>query len=151
MPLVFIWSSAFAQAPQTPKFLTMERLFISPTIRSNNQFGIHQNQLKTFHHRNKLSLDGIKKDFSHINYDFPSLKQAEGVEQFYKAFGVIENMLEGRSEPSLKDAVFITENAYLNNSIKRGWYEEKIKSSVSFINEALKDKGYNINDDIAKK
>ncbi|WP_211356954.1 hypothetical protein [Phaeodactylibacter luteus] len=86
-----------------------------------------------------------------IRYEFSDQSHIAGTEHFRNAFAEIDQMLKGEIPMSLKRAVFLTENAYLDNRIQYDWFEYDISSDVEVANSLIEQAGYDKGNPTAKK
>lgn len=84
-----------------------------------------------------------------INYYFPSNPNVQGKKYYYNAFSQFKKMLRGKDELSIKKAVFLTENAYYENTLS---YEriEYIIGNIKFLCDYQMEKNNLPNTDLAK-
>ncbi len=101
--------------------------------------------------RRLKQLEMLEHNRPAVRYEFPSWRNEENADKFYEAFEKIDNMVEGEVPLNLKDAIFITEDAYSNGRVPRDWYNWQIEKNVSLIKDALEAEGFDLNDDMAKK
>lgn len=69
-----------------------------------------------------------ESEFQAISYELPSLLNEKGTEYYQQAFHKLNNMLKGKQPMSIKQAVFITENAFFENKLDYKKYDSEIKS-----------------------
>ena len=85
-----------------------------------------------------------------ISYELPSFAGETGTENFYNAFNEINSMLNGSQPLDLKRAVFLTENAFLDNRLNYNDFDGRIKSDVSLAKIFMKQSKYSKNENLAK-
>lgn len=86
--------------------------------------------------------------------NIPYYKKPEFIEatkEYNEAYQILKDMLEGEIPLSLKDAVYVIENAYLqgNQKINYADYNKKIKELTKFCRLYLAQQGFNSNDNLA--
>ena len=84
---------------------------------------------------------------SNINYSLPSWASRPGVEYYYKAF---DNLIMSDSLYSLKDNIFLIENAYFDNKLDKHAFDETIKNCRTFLIDIMKERGYDLSSNTAK-
>ena len=85
-----------------------------------------------------------------IQYNLPSFSSIPQTEYYRTAFNEINEMLQGKRPLNLKRAVFLTENAFVNNQIDYRQFDKLIKQDVQLTKMLIKKKGYNKNENLAK-
>jgi hypothetical protein len=75
--------------------------------------------------------------------DFSSEPEAE---HFHAALGEINKMLTGEIPMSIKDAVFLAENAYFGNRLSYKNYTDRIKEAAGLCRAKIRQQGLNPND-----
>ena len=96
-------------------------------------------------------IDESVREFQPMSYEFPDNSHFHTSKYFREAFAEITEMLEGKKDLSLKRAVFITENAYLENSRNYDWFCSDLATNVDLIQSFLKKEGLSPNNDLSKK
>ena len=96
-------------------------------------------------------IDEAVREVKGISYEFPDNSHFHTSKYFREAFAEISEMLEGKKDLSLKRAVFLTENAYLENSRNYDWFCSDLTTNVDLIQSFLKKEGLSPNNDLAKK
>lgn len=86
-----------------------------------------------------------------IRYEFPDQSRIAGTEHFRNAFAEIDRMLKGETPLKLKRAVFLTENAYLDNLMEYDWFDHDVSSDVEFIHSLIEQAGYDKENPTVKK
>lgn len=123
----------------------------------NNNRTRHQQQLAQFERDRqevvqreaelkKVQADLVKRNG--VQYTFPNLKNNPERQYYKEAFGKLNQM--NPDEFSIKEANFIVENAYYNNSNDYNEYEKAIRNSKDFIELAMKDRSQDLNNNLAK-
>ena len=97
---------------------------------------------------NQASGDDYKRGLVYNEY-YKSTEFATITQPFHKAFNSLKNMEEGNAHLSVKDAYYITENAYGNVYLSYQDYTKTINSSVQFIKYWLQENHYNLKDNQA--
>ena len=81
----------------------------------------------------------------------PDFTNAPGAEHFHTARKEIIDMLEGREKPCLKRAVFLTENAFFDNTMSYEQFDATIQQLKNLCLLKLEEDGLSLQDDMAKK
>lgn len=84
---------------------------------------------------------------SNINYSLPSWASRPGAEYYHNAF---DKLIVSDSLFSMKDNVFTIENAYFGNGLDKAEFDKIIDNCRSFLLEAMKDRGYDLDSNTAK-
>lgn len=84
-----------------------------------------------------------------IQYSFPTLNHPSQ-SAFHSAFNELKDMIEGKREIDLKRAVFVSENAYLNNSMSYEDYLKTIEKMVTICSIKHQQDGFSMDNQIAK-
>ena len=85
-----------------------------------------------------------------IQYELPSQAGMQGTEHYYQAAKELLDMLNGKKELNLKDAIFLVENAYFSGKLDRSKYEMSIINLVTIAQLKSKQEGYDWNNPITK-
>ncbi len=136
--------NSFGQIPEieTPKPATLQTVQTNTT--TNTNFGIpinltNQKQLdqyeqdkKELQQQNAELYKTIYREFgnSQINYDLPSLSRFAGTKFYREAAKELNNSLDGTKPLSLKQAVFITENAYFEGKLDYKVFDNRIQDLI---------------------
>ncbi len=80
----------------------------------------------------------------------PDFGSESGAEYYRNAFGEISKMLTGEAPLSLKDAIFLSENAYLENKMSYKAYNNHISETVGLCREKIRQQSLNPDDDEVK-
>jgi hypothetical protein len=81
---------------------------------------------------------------------FPSQKGVSGTEHFYAAYQEIKGMLEDSIPLNLGRAVFLTENAYLNNAMDYQKYQADINQRAQYCQWLMSKMRLDANDNLAQ-
>jgi len=79
----------------------------------------------------------VESKKNEIQYDFPSKSHLPATAVYQTAYQEIVDMLEGKKAMSLKQAVFITENAFYDNKYKHKWHDLEIEENVELIRQVI--------------
>lgn len=104
-------------------------------------------ELKQDQQQNELT-NGVED--IHTNYAFAEVNNA-ATEIYKQAALELNKMLIGNQNLSLKRAVFLVENAYIDNYYTYDVYCSQIKQEVDFIKSLMKEEGFKEDNDVAKK
>ena len=85
-----------------------------------------------------------------ISYEFPESQQ-HSVQYFKQSFLELQNMLDGKQDLSLKRAVFLSENAFLDNSLSYDWFCNDIATNLDVLQSFMVKEKLDLKNDIAKK
>ena len=127
--------------------------FANPHTQQQNQMLMQEamrNEQQKRLQQQKL-LAGIENDMKTIIYEFPDQSHVAGTENYRNAFAEIDQMLKGEKPLSLKRAVFLTENAFLDTRMEYDWFEMGISGDIEIIDDLLEQSGYDKEDPTAKK
>ena len=80
----------------------------------------------------------------------PDFSAEAETEYFHNAFNEINKMLTGEVPISLKDAVFLSENAFFGNRMSYMEYNNKIQESAELCRAKMRQEGLNHNDNLVK-
>jgi hypothetical protein len=129
----------FAPSTQTQRNNDM----IMREVQQHEQRRLEQQQL----------LAEIERDMNprEVKYEFPDQSAVAGTEFYRQAFTEIGEMLEGKKPLSLKRAVFLTENAYLDNRMTYDWFAADISGNADIINSYIKQSGYQFDNPTTRK
>ncbi|MEL6867093.1 MAG: hypothetical protein AAFP19_21900 [Bacteroidota bacterium] len=86
-----------------------------------------------------------------IQYEFPSNAHLLGAERYHTAYDQLAAMLQERKPLSIKEAVFLVEQAYSGETLQKSWYDKEIDRSVAIIEDAIKSAGYEPDNELGKK
>ena len=101
--------------------------------------------------RREAELKRIKADLERkksVQYPFPNLKNDASRQHYRKAFEQLKQL--NPDEFSVKQANFIVENAYYDNTNDFSEYDKAIKNSTAFIKQAMNENGSDPNNNLAK-
>lgn len=95
----------------------------------------------------------IERDMNprEVKHEFPDQSAVAGTEFYRQAFVEIGEMLEGKKPLSLKRAVFLAENAYLDNRTAYDWFAADISNSTDIIKSYIEQSGYQFDNPTARK
>lgn len=85
-----------------------------------------------------------------IEKGFGSLADEAGTEHYYNAYNEINGMLEGNSPLSLKNAVFVTENAFYENRYDYKDFDAVIKDDIDLIHRKIEEEKLDREDNVVK-
>jgi hypothetical protein len=86
-----------------------------------------------------------------VQYELPDRTTLPETQRFVKAYGNINDMLEGKQDLSLKKAVFEAENAWYGGVMNYEYFCSDIAAMVDIIKTAIQQQGHSIDNDLAKK
>jgi len=89
-------------------------------------------------------------DHSSIQYDLPSWSGEHGTEHYYQTAQKLFDMLSGKTPLNLKNAVFLTENAFFEGMLDKATYEKNISKMATIAKSKAIQDGYNWNNPEAK-
>ena len=119
-------------------------------VRQQNQAIIQKNQ-----NRRKTNQEAIKElrqiREQEVQYEFASLSHIRGTQRYYEAYTQLVAMLQENRVLSLKDAIFLVEQAYVGEKLQREWYDNEIAKSVGIIRGEMKNMGYSMGNMLGKK
>jgi hypothetical protein len=87
---------------------------------------------------------------SSISYSLPSFSGDVGTENFRNAFDQINEMLQGKQPVDLKKAVFLSENAFLDNQLDYKQFDNRIKKDIQMTKLLMRQRKYNENKNLSK-
>ncbi len=140
------------QAPQAPNLRELRQM---------EQARIDQDNAEVMRQHAAIAqnnqVEEAKEDLKHgekqaqpINYEFPEI-QAHSKQYFKQTLSEIQSMFGNKQDLSLKRAVFLAENAFMDNSMSYAWFSSEIASQIDILESFMKKEGLALNDDIAKK
>jgi hypothetical protein len=102
--------------------------------------------------RQEQSYEATKEleKLSLIQSRLPSHSGEKGTEPYQHAFDQLNDMLKGKTSMDIKRAVFIVENAYLENKLQYSQYENHIQNIAQFCKLRMKQEKISSNDNVAK-
>ena len=123
----------------------------------NNPFKQNTNSIGTYE-QDKRRVEREKEERNRILsennrtiiYDLPSFAALSGTEYYRDASKMLIDMLNGKTALNLKEAVFITENAYFEGKLNRSEYNKAIMDLANVAYQKAIEDGYNWNNHIAK-
>jgi hypothetical protein len=92
----------------------------------------------------------IMNENREISYDLPSLSNIEGTEYYRQAAEKLANMLRGKTQLNLKDAVFVVENAYFEGRLDKMQYNNSINDLVYIAKQQAENSKHNWNNNLTK-
>jgi hypothetical protein len=144
--LIVIGNDTFAQVPviNTPQPATMQPNvnvgfpnqnpnYGTTQSNTNNQLDIYEQDKRQLEQQNAAlyeQLYGEKAFSSSIQYSLPSYSSIPTTSYFHQALDKLNNMLTGKEPMSLKMAVFIVENAYLEGRLDFNKYNTEIQNII---------------------
>ena len=133
--------------PPTPQY------FFNNQVQQQNNAIIQADMMRYEQQQREAQglIDEATREFKPISYEFSDNSHFHTSKYFREAFAEISDMLEGKKELSLKKAVFLTENAYLENSRSYDWFCSDLNTNVDLIQSFMKKEGLSVDDDISKK
>ncbi|MPT34699.1 MAG: hypothetical protein E2604_06340, partial [Flavobacterium sp.] len=84
---------------------------------------------------------------SNINYSLPSWASRPGAEYYHNAF---DKLIVSDSLYSLKDNIFLIENAYFNNGLDKKSFDQIIDNCRTLLISIMNERGYDLNSNTAK-
>ena len=151
------------QPPQTPTFPQTPQPWTpsnNPTTPNNSRpSGANQYEKDQQERLNKQKqLDEIYKEISEpskTNYDntkytLPSCATVKGADAYHSAFSKISGMASGQTKFNIKEANFIVENAFYENTGNIQEFDKLVKQIGQFLNWKMDELGYNKNSNLAK-
>jgi len=143
--------------PQTPQPWTPSN---SPTTPNNNRpSGTNQYEKDQQERLNKQKqLDEIyreisepsKTSYDNVKYTLPSCATVKGADAYHSAFSKISNMASGQTKFSIKEANFIVENAFYENTGNIQEFDKLVKQVGQFLIWKMEELGYDKNSNLAK-
>lgn len=105
--------------------------YVTPSS-NNPQTSVDRQQQRKDYEDVKADLHKMQNTPVAINYVLPSHAGEKGTEFYQKAYQEINDMLTGKTPLSLKKAVFLVENAYLDSTLSYEAYDKRIQSYAFF-------------------
>ncbi|MDR2064917.1 MAG: hypothetical protein LBP85_04325 [Prevotellaceae bacterium] len=100
--------------------------------------------------RRNAELLRIMNENRDISYDLPSLSNIEGTEYYRQAAEKLTNMLRGKTQLNLRDAVFAVENAYFEGILDKTRYNKSIDDLIYLAKQQAANDKYNWNNNLTK-
>jgi hypothetical protein len=154
---LFGTSQIVAQLPKTPSVLQMQAAEQQREIRQRNAQIIQQSaQAHTPRQQQRQQVQEFyqeqRQEFNvpSVAYEFPENKTPQS-QNFKSAATELTAMLEGKQTLSLRRAVFLSENAFFDNTLDYERFSRNIDMEVDIIQAFMKKGGYASDDDMAKK
>ena len=116
----------------------------------------HQRQMQMANQRqineamNEFEPKGLNMDVCRTSVRLPDYSGMAGTQYFHNAFNEINRMLTGEASLSLKDATFLIENAYYENTLSYADYNNYIREVVGLCQAKMKQDGLNEKDPMAQ-
>ena len=133
-----------AQIPMQVSMPAPQAVMPKQQMGQQQQRQSQQQQLAEFRRERQLS------NPTPISYEFPEY-QAPLVQYFKQSFAELQNMLDGKQDLSLKRAVFLSENAFLGNSLNYELFCSDIAAELDILKEFIRKENLDVNSDMAKK
>jgi len=145
-----------ATFPTFPQFDNREDI-----TRPKAQFPDRRAEQDDMHERDRIELENRNREFYNmlygisdfprpLRYDLPSLGNLQGTEHFYFAAEKLNEMLNNTAPISIKEAVYMVENAYFENRLNYSGFNKAIEMmSETAMQKAIQD-GQDWNDPAAK-
>jgi len=124
------------------------------SVQQRNQMLIQQadNQIAQRKIQSRQLIQEAISEFSNsngnVNYNFPSKENIKGTKHYRKAFKELSAM--NKNNFSIKDATFIIENAYYEETANKEEFNSIVKQTGDFLLEKMVDFGYDKKSNIAK-
>lgn len=118
----------------------------SPASNPNRQLNVYEQDKRELQKQNKelnKNLYGESEYKYAIQYDLPSLSNISGAEYFRKASEKLNQMLSGAIPMNLKQAIFETENAYLEGKLNYKKFDKGIQDLINIAKLKAVQDGYN--------
>ncbi|MDR2036870.1 MAG: hypothetical protein LBQ60_02995, partial [Bacteroidales bacterium] len=94
---------------------------------------------------------GLNMDVCRSVIPMPDFTSEKGTEYFFSAFDEIHQMLTGEVPVSLKDAIFLAENAYFGNRLSYADYNRHINEVAALCDLKIKQEGLDEKDPMIRK
>ncbi len=124
-------------------------------VQQQNQQIIQQDFQRQQRQQSELQqiLAEAENDFKpkEAQYEFPDNRNKIDADFYLKAFDTINLMLDKKRSLNLKQAVFLTENAYYGQPVYFDWFSSRIEEYVAIIKQEIDKKGYDFNNVSARK
>jgi hypothetical protein len=134
-------SSGVIKSVETPKFSTLEPITLqggqpqTRTVRNPSMPPQAPSQARQQQSRDEVRaiLDEENRTSKPVSYSLPDHQVQPGAVHFRNALVELRDMLEGKSVPSTKKAVFLVENAYMGNATTYQTFCTKVAAEVEWI------------------
>ena len=166
-----VGKSQVVQMPQTPQAASMQpnvqigmnpnrpvqqtpQYFGQNQVQMQNQMIIQQDlQQYNQNQQNQNLIAEAEREMlqREIHYELPDKSRLPETQFFVKAYDEINSMLDNKQDLSLKKAIFEAENAWYGGVMKYDYFCNDIAVMVDVIKTALKQEGYAMDNDLAKK
>ena len=108
------------------------------------------NQMQINEAMNEFEPKGLNMDVCRTVVRLPDYSGMAGTKYFHNAFDEINRMLTGEASLSLKDATFLVENAFYENTLSYADYNKYIREVVGLCQAKMKQDGLNEKDPMAQ-
>ncbi len=148
--------SLTAQNPITPHSVVHSHQVTTSASKNPLAQKRQQRTVHTGTQNNSQDNKAIIREIQHmksteIQYEFPSKSHLRGTKRYYTTYDQLVAMLQEHLPLSIKDAVFLVEQAYSGETLQKSWYDTEIEKSVSIIQDAMKSVGYEQDNELGKK
>ncbi len=119
----------------------------------NSQLEMHERDKRQLKQQNEALYKQIYRESafpSPIRYSLPSYSNVPSTTYFHKALNQLNDMLTGNKPISLKDAVYIVENAYLEGRIDYNKYNNELQNIINKAKLKCNQDGYNWNNSLTR-
>ena len=117
------------------------------------QNSYHENHVRSQMENDRRRDDELRKilgDLIVIEYELPSLATLAGTGYYKQAAETLTKMLQGKMPLSLKEAVFIVENAYFEGKLDKTKYNKSIENLVYLAHQKTAEDKLNWNNTLTK-
>jgi hypothetical protein len=128
-------------SPRTPAHVNQNR--------SQNYNNTYEQDRLEVQRRNE-EIYRILNENREISYDLPSLENIAGTEYYRRAAEALIKMLQGKTPPNLRDAVFTVENAYFEGKLDKSKYNKSIDDLIYLARHKTAEDKYNWNNNMVK-
>ena len=131
--------------PQTNNFPTVPNY---STQNQKNQLDMYEQDRRTIERRDaevRKTLNQYNVARRGIQYNLPSRADKQSAESYRKAVKLLNNMLNGTTPLSLKDAVFMVDNTFTKGKLDYPKYNKAIQNLITTAKLTAKEYGYNWN------
>jgi len=118
----------------------------SPASNSNRQLNVYEQEKRELQNQNAELHKTLYDESNYtdaIQYDLPSKSNSPGARYFIKASEKINQMLSGAIPMNLKQAIFETENAYLEGKLNYQKFDKGIQDLIEIAKLKAVQDGYN--------
>lgn len=142
----------------TPKTHAPQHTWGSPRTRAQNraiaaEVEAHMRQQRMRQMQQQAMINEAMAEFGNkVDLkSLPSFSHIESTVHYRNALAEFEKMLTGKRPESVRDAIYLAENAYHENTIPSNIFEQYLNQSIGIIRKAMKQENYPLNDEAAKK